>query len=79
MYLTGIKDGVILYLDKNESLIHHFDETYDESIVMAMLGNLAIARDGMRNKKVPEERVCKTNSCVRAKACPVRKLCFKNE
>lgn len=76
MFLTGIKDGIILYFNKNESTVHHFDEVYDHKIVDQMLDNLAKARDGMRKKVVPSEKICESKSCARAKQCPVREICF---
>jgi hypothetical protein len=77
MFLTGIKEAVILYFNKNESTVHQFEEKYDESLVQEMLSNLRQARDGMRTGVVPERKVCESKTCSRAKQCPVRDLCFK--
>jgi len=77
MYLTGIHEGVILYFDKNESLIHQFDEKFRPDLVDSMLSQLQLARVGMRTKAVPTQKVCDTKSCARAKSCPVRDICFK--
>ena len=77
MFLTGIKESVILYFNKNESTVHQFEEQLDEAIVKEMLANLKLARDSMRAGTVPEQRICDSKQCSRAKQCPVRDLCFK--
>jgi hypothetical protein len=77
MWLTGLKEGIILYMDKDESLLAMFEVKYDPAVIEKALEALALAREGMRTKIVPPREVCDSASCSRAKACPVRNLCFQ--
>lgn len=76
MFLCGVKDGIILYMEKNESSVHFFEEKYDEALVKSILDNLAEARRVMKDRILPERTVCVSKSCSRAKQCGVRDLCF---
>lgn len=77
MFLSGIKEGYILYFGKDDSETHHFEQSYNKDIVNPILEGLLLARTGMRTGTVPERTLCDVKSCARAKACPVRDVCFK--
>lgn len=76
MWLTGLKEGIILYFDKDESMLCQFYIAYNETITNMLLKRVQDTRLGITNKVVPEKKVCDKPDCARAKSCPVRKQCF---
>lgn len=79
MFLTGIKRGKIVYMDKNESLLFHFDVEYMQGVVDRITNEIKMAREGMVSGVVPKRTTCGDKNCSRAKSCPVRGLCFGGE
>jgi len=78
MMFTGFKWGKILYWQKAESGLnclveHHIDR--DEDTIDLVRNLIRSVWSGMESKTLPE-RICGTNSCARAKSCPVAKECF---
>jgi hypothetical protein len=76
MHLSKIHEGFILYFGKDDSEVHYFEQSYDKTIVDAVLKDLELTRIAMKTRTVPERTVCETRSCARAKKCPVRDICF---
>lgn len=80
MMFTGFKWGKILYWQKGEAglgalIEHHIDR--DEETIRRIQDTIRSVWAGVALKVLPE-RICATDSCVRAKACPVSTKCFKN-
>jgi hypothetical protein len=78
MMFTGFKWGKILYWQKAESGIkclveHHIDR--DEDTIDLVRNLIRSLWTGMESKTLPD-RICGTESCARANACPVSKECF---
>lgn len=77
MFMAGVKSGIVLYFEKDTSMIHDFRYDYDQSAVDRVLGRLKQAREAMRTDILPPREVCQTKDCARAKSCSVRSECFK--
>lgn len=76
MWLSGLKDGLILYFDKDESMLCQFNISYNELIVDMLLQRVKKTRQCILDNVVPEEKICEKSDCTRAKTCVVRKYCF---
>lgn len=72
MFMTGITKSVILYFDKDESLMTDFHIDYRKETVDKILSEIRAYRSG----SIPERVVCDKYSCARARGCPVREYCF---
>lgn len=79
MWMSGTREAIVLYIDKDESLLSQFWVKYDQKIVSRYLNNIADARNGMRGGDLPVRTICDSSSCARAKSCTVRKECFENK
>lgn len=76
MFLSKCDSAVVLYFHKDESYLHQFNVSFDRSVVDGILSQLKITRDAILNGVVVDEKVCDSYSCVRAKRCSVRDICF---
>jgi hypothetical protein len=76
MWLTGLDSSTILYFNKEDSSMLSFYIKYSKSIVDGVLSNVSLFRDSIRTDKLPERKICETQTCSRAKKCSVRKECF---
>ena len=76
MWLLGVERAVVIYLEKDESLIAQFVVEKDDMVAEAFIKRVTQARDGMINKVVPDRELCDSATCSRAKACSTRALCF---
>lgn len=77
MYLTGIKSGIVLYFEKDQSMIFDFRYEYDQPRVDRILNTLQNTREAMRTGVLPPRELCPSKDCARAKQCPVRAECFE--
>lgn len=77
MFMSGIRSGIILYFEKDTSMVHDFRYEYDKSAVDRVLRRLEQAREAMRTDVLPPREICQAKDCSRAKSCPVRTECFK--
>jgi hypothetical protein len=78
MMFTGFRWAKILYWQKGEaglgSLVeHHIDR--DEETIRRVQDTIRSIWAGVALKTLPE-RICATDSCSKAKACPVSTKCF---
>ena len=78
MMFTGFRWAKILYWQKGESGLgslveHHVDR--DEETIRRVQDAIRSIWAGVALKTLPE-RVCATDSCAKAKACPVSTKCF---
>lgn len=82
MAMSGIKRGVLLYVNKQESFFdgalaeHWFD--FDEGMVRHVWKEIEAVREGLRGGSLPE-RVCAGRDEKRAVECPCRELCFPSD
>lgn len=75
MWISGVKVGTIIYLDKDESNWKQFPQHFDQARMDALLGKIRAAHEGMKTK-TPPRGICEKKDCARAKSCSVRDLCF---
>lgn len=77
-WLTGLKWGKILYWDKGghglSALAEHTIER-DEEAIGEIKSLVSSIWRGLASGELPE-RICETNSCPKAKECPLVKQCF---
>lgn len=76
MWLLGVDEAVIIYLEKDESLLAEFSVKKDDSVAEKFLKRVQDARSGMVSGKPPEREICDSPTCSRAKACSTKALCF---
>jgi hypothetical protein len=76
-YLFKVFSGAIVYLNKDDSNWVQFSQTYNESMVKRLLEKPKAIRRGIATKVVPKREICDDKDCSRAKACPVKKICFE--
>ncbi len=76
MDLLGLDRGVILYFNKDDAQLREFFIASQPSMVGLIRSRLRETRLAIQTKTIPDARVCDSASCARAKACPVRKICF---
>lgn len=73
---SNLRGAVIFYFEKDESMIHDFYHPFDIKVATKVFEALHVAREGMREKKIPERTVCDKKSCARATRCSVKDICF---
>ena len=76
MWMLGVNEAVILYLEKDESLLAEFLVKRDDSVAEMLVKRVIDARKGMESKTPPPREICDSQTCARAKACSTRILCF---
>ena len=76
MFMLGKKRGVVIYFDKDIGEWIQYHVMYNQDVVDEQLGRISDTKKGIVRKSLPENRMCPNYSCDRAKACPVRKICF---
>ena len=76
MWLLGVSEAVIVYLEKDESLVTQFTIKRDDSVAESFIKRIKDAREGMASKTPPPREICANSTCARAKACSTRSLCF---
>lgn len=76
MWLLGLAEAMIIYIEKDESLLAQFSVHKNESVARSFLKRVWTAKEGMLNRAVPERELCESSKCARAKACSTRSLCF---
>jgi hypothetical protein len=76
MWMLGVERAVIVYLEKDESLIAQFIVEKEDSIAEGFIKRVSQAREGMIKRVAPKRELCDSASCSRAKACSTKALCF---
>lgn len=77
MWKYKVGEGIILYLNKDQSDLAEFQIAYNSSRMERMLRNVNLAKNGMKEKQIPPREICADASCTRAKKCGVRQWCFE--
>lgn len=77
MWKYRVGEGVILYINKDESSLAEFKIPYQAGRMEIMLRKVNAVKDGIRESKVPPREVCLDANCSRAKKCGVRQACFE--
>lgn len=77
MWKYKIGEGIIFYLNKDESSHAEFKIPYQPGRIELMFRKISAVKEGIKNKIVPPREVCADANCSRAKKCGVRQVCFE--
>lgn len=77
MWRYQVFEGIILYLNKDESEMKEFNISYNRARMDRLQRNVRLARDGMKTKVLPPREICSKIDCGRAKKCQVKQFCFE--
>lgn len=77
MFLLGMKHGLVIYFNKDNSDWMQFYEKYNEKRVEKQLNKIKLIKEGIEKREAPKERICESKTCSAAKRCPIRDICFK--
>lgn len=75
-HLLGTDGAVILYFNKDDASLREFFLAPQPAVVGQILSRLQETRTAIKERRVPDSRICENKSCARAKSCPVRQICF---
>lgn len=77
MYITGIRNGVLLYLDKKNLLSKVFAVDYDEAEAKRIIGRFAELHRLLKEKKLPEPEARQSQDTLwQCKFCEFRERCY---
>ena len=79
MKMTGLRRGVVLYIDKSADdkvPVKEFEVAYDEADAQDAFDKAKMYRTALADHKLPPRIRCSEAGCSRAKYCDMGKLCF---
>lgn len=76
MGLLGLKSGLVLYLDKDESMMVEFLVRFDQSLFDLICGRVQNTLRAIGGFEEPE-KICLARTDSEAKKCPCVSVCFK--
>jgi len=76
MFMLGKKRGVVIYFDKDNGFWTQYHVLLNQDVVDVQLKKISDTKTHIARKTIPDDRLCSSYSCDRAKSCPVRKQCF---
>jgi len=76
MWLAQIPRGIIVYFDKDESLITQYVQRFDKILIEDVRSKIQSVKNGLDTKILPPRTACDTSKCKKAKECSVSSLCF---
>ena len=78
MWGTGIKEAVIVYINKNSGELKEFIVRFDQEIIDRGLQNIEAVHKALEEDELPNG-LCGSPREKRAKECPYSDLCFNGE
>jgi rubrerythrin len=77
MWKYKVGEGIILYLNKDQSDMAEYKIAYQSSRIEIILRKIKLAHEGIRDQQIPPREICATADCARAKKCGVKQWCFE--
>lgn len=74
MYLTGIKEGMLLYENKNTQELKEFFISYDEKLVKEVVNQIVYVNEHVNKKTLPPKEY--EENSFECRYCPFRDICW---